>query len=218
MSTWIRFRYDNGDSALIQASEAWFLFKAEEQRVEVYSNGSSAEEAPIFVYSVELPEHVAAAEDLIYDAIQREQSLVITLDLLDEHAEYSNHIQALRMVLQLLHQGSIRIPKEDGLSDDEVFELDDLQGPSEISRFEEMLSTYLEVPSDNLRRSMQALADSPFSLHKDHEECPDHGFHEYWVVETRPDHHYALRQKYDDLARTLMEKEGLGWQSKGHHA
>ncbi len=79
-----------------------------------------------------------------------------------------------------------------------------------------MLHTYLDVPSDTLRRAYRRAfedraEDSPFGIKKDHEECPDHGFHEYWVVETRPDCNYAFRDGYTDLARSLLEKEGFAW-------
>jgi hypothetical protein len=122
-------------------------------------------------------------------------------------------VQGIRMILSLIHQGSIRIPKNEELPDKgELFEQEEENNPSEISRFESMLHTYLDVPEDSLRRAFtDGAQDSPFGLRKDHEECPDHGFHEYWIVETRPDRNYAFRDSFDELARTLLEKEGLSW-------
>jgi protein tyrosine phosphatase (PTP) superfamily phosphohydrolase (DUF442 family) len=76
-----------------------------------------------------------------------------------------------------------------------------------------MLHTYLDVPNDALRRAIKKeLSGCPFDIVRDHEECEDHGFHEYWIVSTRPDSNYAFRDKFDDLAKSLIEKEGLGWQ------
>jgi hypothetical protein len=73
------------------------------------------------------------------------------------------------------------------------------------------------VPKDTLRRAIKKEpADCPFNIVRDHEECEDHGFHEYWVVSTRADCSYAVRDKYNDLAKTLIEKEGLGWQGSSN--
>ena len=53
--------------------------------------------------------------------------------------------------------------------------------------------------------------DAPFSLRKDHVECLDHGFHEYWIVETLPDRNYLFREDFSDLAKTLLESDGPIW-------
>jgi hypothetical protein len=219
MPTWIRFRFDSGDTTLVNADETHILFKAEEQRIEVYPATSGiGKEAPqtVCVYTCEYPEQVTAAEELIFDALSRGQSVTLSLDALDEHAEYLNHVHGIRMVLQLLHQGTLRIPVEDGYTDEELFDNDNEENgqASEISQFENMLHTYLDVPQDTLRRAIKKEpADCPFNIVRDHEECEDHGFHEYWVVSTRPDCSYAFRDKFNDLAKTLIEKEGLGWQA-----
>ena len=220
MATWIRFRYDNGDTTLIHAEDTHLVFKAEDQRIEVFPTQPSAtpkEEAapqPIAVFNCEYPEQVTAAEELIFDALARSQSITISNDILDEHAEYLNHVQGIRMVLQLLHEGSIRIPMEDGMAEEELEDQEEDQQASEISQFENMLYTYLDVPRDTLRRAVKdGVQDSPFMLTRDHEECDDHGFHEYWVVKTRPDCNYEFRDKYNELAKSLIEKEGLAWNS-----
>jgi hypothetical protein len=237
MPTWIRFRFDNGDTTLVNAEETHILFKSEENRIEVIpthpylappAGGAkgAAQDAngTICVYPCEYPDQVSAAEDLIFEALNKQQSLTITLDLLDEHAEYLNNVQGIRMVLALIHQGSIRIPKNEELPDTgELFEQEEESNPSEISRFESMLHTYLDVPSDTLRRAYKRNfenlpEESSFGIRKDHEECPDHGFHEYWIVETRPDCNYAFRDNFDDLAKSLIEKEGLTWRDLGAHA
>jgi hypothetical protein len=218
MPTWIRFRFDNGDATLVNAEQAHLLFKAEENRIEVHSTASAPGReslgAPICVFACEYPEQVTAAEELIFDALSRAQSVTVSLDLLDEHAEYLNHVQGIRMVLQLLHQGSIRIPLEDGYTDQELFEPgDDTTQASEISQFENMLHTYLDVPKDTLQRViLKQPGDCPFNIERDHEECEDHGFHEYWVVKTRADCNYPFRDTYLDLAKSLIEKEGLSFQ------
>ncbi len=216
MATWIRFRFDNGDTTLIHAEDTHIVFKADEHRIEVYPTHPRAakdETNPtIAVFTCEYPEQVGAAEELIFDALTRGESITISNDVLDEHAEYLNHVQGIRMVLQLLHEGSIRIPMEDGMAEEELEEADEDQQASEISQFENMLHTYLDVPRDTLRRAVKnGAGDSPFTLDRDHEECEDHGFHEYWVVKTRPDRNYAFRDKYDELAKSLIEKEGLTW-------
>jgi hypothetical protein len=167
----------------------------------------------ICVYDCEYAEQVTAGEELIFDALSKGQSVTLSLDLLDEHAEYLNHVHGIRMVLQLLHEGSMRIPVEDGYTDEELFDNDENGQNSEISQFENMLHTYLDVPNDALRRAIKKeLSGCPFDIVRDHEECEDHGFHEYWIVSTRPDSNYAFRDKFDDLAKSLIEKEGLGWQ------
>ena len=219
MPSWIRFRFDNGDSTLINAEEAYFSFKVENHQIEAYSMAGATERdaigQPICVFQCEFPDQVAAAEELIFDAVNKSQSITISLDSLDEHAEFLNHISGVRMVLQLLHQGSIRIPLEEGFTDTELFESDDPQTRSEISHFEEMLAIYLDVPEDSLRRALaQQSMDAPFQLSRDHEECDDHGYHQYWIVQTRPDRNYIFRKKFDDLVKTLIEKEGLSWQEQ----
>ena len=223
MSTWIRFRYDNGDSALVNAEQTHLLFKSEDTRIEVLPLGpqenGQGSVSPVVVYQCEYPDQVAAAEDLIFDALNSSQSLTITLDLLEDHAEHLNNVQGIRMILSLIHQGSIRIPKNEELPDKgELFEQEDEPNPSEISRFESLLHTYLDVPPDTLRRAFQnGNEDSPFEIKKDHEQCPDHGFHEYWIVETRPDRNYAFRENFDELATSLQEKEGLAWREPHPH-
>lgn len=227
MPTWIRFRYENGDSALVNAEETHMLFKSEDNRIDVLptnpERGAESGFKPICVYQCEYPDQVAAAEELIFDALGKGLSLTISLDLLDEHAEYLNHVQGIRMVLSLIHQGSIRIPRNEELQDkSEFFEQDESSNPSEISRFETMLHTYLDVPVDTLRiaykRNFEDLKeDSLFGITKDHEECPDHGFHEYWIVKTRPDCQYAFRDLYTELAKNL-ESEGVSWNEPVLHS
>ena len=227
MPTWIRFRYENGDTVLVNAEETHFLFKSEDSLIEVLPTRpeelSGGGYAPICLYKCEFPDQVAAAEEMIFDALARQQSITITLDSLDDHAEYLNHVQGIRMVLSLIHQGSIRIPKDEELQDkNELFEPEDITSQSEISRFESMLHTYLDVPDDVLRKAYnrafnEVHEESPFGIKKDHEECPDHGFHEYWVVETMPDSNYSFRSIYTDLAKTL-ENEGLSWNEPRLHA
>ncbi|MDH4247577.1 MAG: hypothetical protein OEW39_07155 [Deltaproteobacteria bacterium] len=224
MPTWIRFRYDTGDTTLVNAEETHILFKMDDSRIEILpvrpEMGSSGTPTPICVYPCEYPEQVSAAEDLIFEALSKQQSLTISLDLLEEHAEHLNNIQGIRMVLTLIHQGSIRIPRNEEVPDTgELFEQEEESQQSEISRFESMLHTYLDVPSDTLRRAYRhnfqdKKEDSPFGIKMDHEECPDHGFHEYWIVETLPDCSYAFRDRFTDLAHTL-ESEGYTW-SDGH--
>ena len=221
MPSWIRFRFENGDTAMVNADEAYFLFRMEEQQIEVFAMitppGQDSTAQPICVFPCEFPDQVAAAEEMIFDAVGKGQSLTINMDVLEEHAEFLNHVTGVRMVLQLLHQGSIRIPLEEGLSDLEMFELDENQNRTEISHFEEMLSTYLEVPNDSLQRALLAQgSDTPFRVDRDHEECDDHGYHQYWIVTTRADRNYTFRKKFDDLVKTLIEKEGLSWQGTGN--
>ncbi len=219
MSAWIRFRFESGDSTVINGEDVFFVFKAEERQIEVYPThtvqGQDMAGSPLCVYPCEYPDQVAAAEEMIFEAVTKEQPLTLTLEYLDEQADYMNHVTGLRMVLQLLHQGSMRIPMEDGLTDAEMFDEDDSTQRSEISQFEEMLHTYLDVPGDSLRRVIwEKTQDAPFRLSRDHDECPDHGYHLFWIVETRPDRNYSVRQKYDDLAKSLMDKEGLTWQDR----
>jgi hypothetical protein len=217
MSTWIRFRYDNGDSALVNAEETHLFFKADDSRIEVMplavQTGEQVPGPPVMVYQCEYPDQVAAAEELIFEALSKGDSVTISLDVLEEHAEYLNNVQGIRMILSLIHQGSIRIPKNEELPDKgELFEQDEEANPSEISRFESMLHTYLDVPEDTLRRAFaNGGQDSPFDLRKDHEECPDHGFHEYWIVATRPDRNYTFRDRFNELVQSLQENEGYVW-------
>ena len=215
MPTWIRFRYENGDSALVNAEETHIFFKSEETKIELLPvtpfQGREAK-TPLCVFTCDYPEQVMAAEEIIFDALSKQQSVTITLDQLDEHADYLNNVQGIRTILSLIHQGSIRIPKnEDFPEQGQPFNQESESDPSEISRFESLLFTYLDVPEDILRRALDNGSDAPFSLREDHEECPDHGFHEYWIVETRPDRNYAFREKFDELARSLQDKEGFGW-------
>ena len=110
MSAWIRFHFENGDSILIKGEDAYFVFKMEERQIEVYSMralaGKDTLGKPICVYPCEFPDQVAAAEETIYDALGKGEPLTISLDSLDEQAEYLNNVTGLRMVLQLLHQGA----------------------------------------------------------------------------------------------------------------
>lgn len=221
MASWIRFRFDNGDSTLINGDEAYFVFKSEERRIEVYVTrpdpGRDSMAVPVCVYTCEYADQVTAAEELIFEAVNKGQPLTLTLDYLDEQAEYYNNINGVRMVLQLLHQGSLRIPMEEGLTDNEMFDRDFPQQRSEISQFEEMLHTYLDVPEDTLSRAvLEKSRDAPFGLSRDHDECPDHGYHPFWIVETRADRSYNFRKKFDDLVKTLMEREGFSWQDSVH--
>lgn len=224
MATWIRFRYDNGDSALVNAEETHIFFRADDSRIEVVPLTSTEALAtnPLLVFQCEYADQVTAAEELIFDALSRGESLTVSLDLLDEHSEHLNNVQGIRMILSLIHQGSIRIPRDEELEDSgELFDQEDENEPSEILRFESMLHTYLDVPEDTLRRAFQnGGQDSPFHLKKDHEECPDHGFHEYWIVETRPDRNYLFRDAYNELVQSLQEHEGYAWSEPRlhHHA
>ncbi|MBI3992681.1 MAG: hypothetical protein HY342_05370 [Candidatus Lambdaproteobacteria bacterium] len=221
MATWIRFLHETGDSTLINASQVLLQFHVEQRQVEVFALGAPETlKHPVCVYTCEYPEQVTAAEELIMQALGNDQPVTISLDILDEQAEYLNHVNGMRMVLQLLHQGKVRIPVENDLSEDDLFERDPDERQSELSHFEEMLHTYLNVPEDALRRAYRKEGDDvPFELSQDHEECADHGFHEYWVVSARPDRNYKIRDSYDELAKSLIEKEGYGMASeRGAHA
>lgn len=221
MGTWIRLLYENGDSTLFQSERVMLQFKVEQKQIEVHSltPAQDSGQSLLSAYQCEYPEQVTAAEDLVMNAASSDQPVTISLELLDEHAEYLNHVNGLRMVLQLLHQGTIRIPIENDLSENDLFDQDPDKRPSELSQFEEMLYTYLDVPDDSLRRAIKnSEGDAPFELNEDHEECPEHGFHEYWVVAARPDRHYMIRERYDELAKTLIEKEGYAMASDSHSA
>ena len=224
MATWIRFRYDNGDAALVNAEQTHIFFKSDESRIDVVSLSATDDEgttvSPLIVFQCEYADQVSAAEELIFDALSRGDSVTVSLDVLDEHSEHLNNVQGIRMILSLIHQGSIRIPKNEELEDHgELFDQAEEGEPSEISRFESVLHTYLDVPQDTLRRAFQnGSEDSPFDLKKDHEECPDHGFHEYWIVETRPDRNYAFRDRFSELVQSLQEHEGYAWsEPRSHH-
>ena len=214
MPAWIRFQFEAGETTLVNGEQAYFVFKPEEHRIEVFpmavASGADNASKPVCLYVCESPQQVAAAEELILEHAGKSQSLTINLDVLDEHAEYLNNVHGLRMVLQLLHFGHIRIPMENEFDEQDLFDTDNGQQRSEIGQFEDMLSTYLDVPDDSLRRAYrQEKGDLPFELATDHEECVDHGFHEYWVVKTRPDRHYEFRDRYSDLVKTIVEKEGF---------
>ncbi len=213
MPSWIRFQFEAGETCLINADQAYFVFKPEEQRIEVFSlsvpNGAESSVKPLCLYLCETTDQVTAAEEMILEAVTKAQPLTINLDALDEYAEYLNNVHGLRMVLQLLHFGRIRIPMENEFNEEDLFDLEEGQQRSEIGQFEDMLNTYLDVPADSLRRAFrEEKGDLPFTLGTDHEECVDHGFHEYWVVKTLPDRHYNFRDRYDDLVRSIVEKEG----------
>ena len=214
MPAWIRFQFEAGETTLVNAEQAYFVFKPEEQRIEVFpmAAGPAGDNAskPVCLYVCETPEQVTAAEELILEHAGKSQPLTINLDVLDEHAEYLNNVHGLRMVLQLLHFGRIRIPMENEFDEQDLFDTDNGAQRSEIGQFEDMLSTYLDVPNDSLRRAYRHdKGDLPFELATDHEECVDHGFHEYWVVKTLPDRHYEFRDRYNDLVKTIVEKEGF---------
>ena len=213
MPSWIRFQFEAGETCLINADQAYFVFKPEEQRIEVFSlsvpNGAESSVKPLCLYLCETTDQVTAAEEMILEAVTKAQPLTINLDALDEYAEYLNNVHGLRMVLQLIHFGRIRIPMENEFNEEDLFDLEEDQQRSEIGQFEDMLNTYLDVPADSLRRAFrEEKGDLPFTLGTDHEECVDHGFHEYWVVKTLPDRHYNFRDRYDDLVRSIVEKEG----------
>lgn len=213
MPSWIRFQFEAGETCLISADQAYFVFKPEEQRIEVYSvsvpSGAESSVKPLCLYLCETADQVTAAEEMILEAVTKAQPLTINLDTLDEYAEYLNNVHGLRMVLQLLHFGHIRIPMENDFNEEDLFDLEEEKQRSEIGQFEDMLNTYLDVPADSLRRAFrEEKGDLPFTLGTDHEECVDHGFHEYWVVKTLPDRHYNFRDRYDDLVRSIVEKEG----------
>jgi len=213
MSAWIRFQFDSGETTLVNAAQAHFVFNPQEKRIEVHANQSLDKDKPapvICLFVCETSEQVAAAEELVFDHLSRDQSLTLNMDVLDSHAEYLNHVTGLRMILQLLHNGSMRIPLEGEFPEQEMLAQDDeAYGSTEISQFENMLTTYLEVPADSLRRAFRKeVGDIPFEVAMDHEECQDHGFHEYWVVRTRPDRNYRFRDSYHDLAVDLIEKDG----------
>jgi hypothetical protein len=214
MPAWIRFQFEAGETTLINADQVYFVFKPEEHRIEVFpmtaAPGADNPSKPLCLYVCESPEQVTAAEELILEHAGKGQSLTINLDSLDEHAEYLNNVHGLRMVLQLLHFGRIRIPMENEFDEQDLFDTDNGQQRSEIGQFEDMLSTYLDVPNDSLRRAYRhEKGDLPFEIATDHEECVDHGFHEYWVVKTRPDRHYEFRDRYSDLVKSIVEKEGF---------
>lgn len=216
MPAWIRFQFEAGETSLVNAEQAYFQFKPEEQRIEVYSLDALnlAELArPIVLYICETGEQVTAAEELIFEATARQQPLTVNLDVLDDYAEYLRNMHGMRMVLELLHFGKIRIPIESDLDEADLFEIDNGAKRSEIGQFEDMLHTFLDVPDDSLRRAFRRdKGDLPFELSTDHEECADHGFHEYWVVRTLPDRHYAIREGFGDLAKAILEKEGYSLQ------
>ncbi|MDH4121508.1 MAG: hypothetical protein OEV94_07380 [Deltaproteobacteria bacterium] len=214
MPTWIRFHTDDGNTTLVNADRVHLVFKPSEYQVEVYSVDSTAAQAPLtsplLIFPCETERQVTAAEELIFDALEHNRSITIRQDALEEYAEYLDQVNGIRMVLQLIHAGQMRFPVEGDDPEGELFAGDEADARSEVARFEETLATFLDVPPDSLRRAYQKHPeDAPFSLVMDHEECSDHGFHEYWVVRTRPDRHYTFREKYQDLARTLVEKDGF---------
>ena len=220
MPSWIRFQFEAGETSLINADQAYFVFKPDEQRIEVYSMDTRQEvdndARPICLYLCETAAQVSAAEEMIFDSLGKTQPLTINLDILDDYAEYLNNVHGVRMVLQLLHYGRIRIPMENEFDEQDLFDLDTVENRSEISQFEDMLHNYLEVSDDILRRAYRKeTGDLPFELAMDHEECVDHGFHEYWVVKTRPDRHYAFRDGFKDLVRSVAEKEGYQMDTPG---
>ncbi|MBI4082176.1 MAG: hypothetical protein HY423_06145 [Candidatus Lambdaproteobacteria bacterium] len=218
MSQWIRFRFEQGETMLFSADQVHVVFKPDDLRIEVYPPVAPAQKReglaqPICVFACETPDQVSAAEELIFDTLADGQSVTVSLDVLDDHAEYLNHVNGIRTILQLLHEGRIRIPVDEDFNERELFDPDKPKHESEIGQFEEMLNTYLDVPGDTLRRAFaNEGGDSPFQLLRDHEECADHGFHEYWVVATRPDRHYAFRHDYESLVKAVVEKEGLDLQ------
>ena len=213
MPAWIRFQFEAGETSLINAEQAYFAFKPDEQRIEVYTLDAvpgDEDTKPICHYLCETSAQVSAAEELIFDSLSKSQPVTINLDVLDDYSDYLNNVHGLRMVLQLLHHGRIRIPMESEFDEQDLFDLDNPDKRSEIGQFEDILYSYLEVPDDSLRRAYKkGKGDLPFELATDHEECEDHGFHEYWVVKTRPDRHYAFRDGYKELVHSIAEKEGF---------
>jgi hypothetical protein len=218
MSQWIRFRFEQGETMLFSADQVHVVFKPDDLRIEVHGPVASPQKReglsqPICVFACETPDQVSAAEELIFDTLADGESVTVSLDVLDDHAEYLNHVHGIRTILQLLHEGRIRIPVDEDFNERELFDPDKPRQESEIGQFEEMLNTYLDVPGDTLRRAFaKEGSDLPFELLRDHEECADHGFHEYWVVATRPDRHYAFRHDYESLVKAVVEKEGLDLQ------
>ncbi|MDH4224692.1 MAG: hypothetical protein OEW12_03495 [Deltaproteobacteria bacterium] len=213
MATWIKFQFEGGDSILLNAEDVYFSFKPSENSVIAYPTGAVPQgetPTPLMVYPCESPEQVTAAEELVFDALEKDQSLAVTLDSLEDYSIYMNHINGLRMVLQLIHNGSIRIPMEGDFPAQELINPDPDSPATELGQFEDMLATYLDVPKDSLRRAVaKETQDTPFEVAMDHEACDDHGFHEYWVVKVRPDRHYTFREKYNELAKSISEKEGF---------
>ena len=223
MPTWIRFRHDNGNSTLINAEDVLLSFKAEEPyRIEVQALHAAQTEKskPLLVYTCEHMEQVYAAEDLIFEALSQQHSVTLTLDGLEEHAEHLNHVDSIRMVLNLIHHGSIRIPVSyDYPQGEELFlSEEDPDNPSQIRQLEQILHTYLDAPEDCLRRaykrpeaikSEHPVEDCPFKVVWDHEECEDHGFHEHWQVFTLPDRDYRFREAYQALTQSVADKEGF---------
>lgn len=219
MPAWIRFQFEAGETSLINAEQSYIVFKPDEQRIEVYATGaqSQAENSapPICLYLCETANQVSAAEELIFDQLAKSQSITINLDVLDDYDVYLHNVHGLRMVLQLIHHGRIRIPMENDFDEQDLFDLDNDEKRSEIGQFEETLHNFLEVPDDALRKAFRKDGgDLPFELATDHEECVDHGFHEYWVVKTRPDRHYSFRDGYSELVRVVAEKEGYEMDSQ----
>lgn len=220
MATWIRLRYENGDSLIIDAGETYLHFQVEQQRIELRAlrptEQAWTEENPLCVYPCENADQVHAAEDLIFEALCASKSITISLDILEHHAEYLEHVHGIRTVYSLLHQGSIRVPVSEELPQGEDLTRPEKEGErlSEIREFEQMLHTYLEeTGEDVLRQAYQQRmrkrgSATPFRVVWDHEECAEHGFHEYWCVYTQADRHYAFREHFRELARDVVEKEG----------
>ena len=147
MPVWIRFRYENGNSSMCNAEDVVLHFKVEDPyQVEVHALNPSegAGRKPLFVYPCDSMEQVCAAEDLIFESLNQAHSTTLTLEGLEEHAEHLNHICGIRMVLNLLHHGSLRIPVSyDYPQGEELFMDEDESNPAEIRQFEHMLHTYL---------------------------------------------------------------------------
>ncbi len=221
MPVWMRFRYENGNSSVCNAEDVILHFKVEEPyqvEVQALSLAEAAKNKITFVYPCANMEQVYAAEDLIFQALNESQSVTITLEGLEEHAEHLNHIYSIRMVLNLLHHGSLRVPVSyDYPQGEELFMDEDGENSSEIRQFERMLHTYLEAPENCLRRAYRRAEqknqpvgeDCPFRIVWGHEECEDHGFHEHWQVFTLPDRNYHFREGYQTIAHSVAEKEGF---------
>ncbi len=223
MSIWIRFRCENGDCFLANAEQTHLFFKTDPAEISILPAGQTdafgQKIQPLYVFNCENSEQVHAAEDLIFEALCHQKSVTISLEVLDEHAEYLSHVHGIRMVLELIHQGSIRIPVNvDIPQEKELFMPEDDHEESEIKQFERILSTYLHVPSDVLREAWKLKAqinkDSNihFTIQWDLEDCSEHGAHEYWKVCTLPDRSYRFREDYNQLATDLVRKEGYRWE------
>ena len=218
---WIRFVHQEGRSTLLHAHQVYFTFESAKRRVLVYAQRGGAPQANslICTYLCELEDHVTAAESLIMQGIAQKQPLTISAETLEEHAEFLSEANSMQAVLELLHQGQLRFPIENENCEDDLLGEAPDGGTTEIREFEQLLHTYLHVPADVLRQAIQPSnprsttttlpTDRLFSVKQDHEYCKEHGYHEFWVVSSQPDRHYAIREQYQELARRVCEQENL---------